>query len=70
MNTTNLAVDLTAPQRRLDYEEQGIREPLTFPHPPAGLLSGRTNIPAKQKDPLATFKVVTKRMLFLTHLLS
>ena len=48
-NTTNLAIDLAAPQRRLNHIEQRVREPVTFPHSPAGLLSGWTNIPAKQK---------------------
>ena len=40
-----LAVNLTAPQSRLDDIEQSICQALTLPHPPPGLLPCRTHVP-------------------------
>lgn len=49
-DTTNLTIDLAAPKCRLDHVKQGICEPVTLPHPLAGLLSSWTYIPAKQRE--------------------
>lgn len=54
MNTTNLAIDLAAPECGLDHVEQGIGEALALPHPSAGFLSGRADIPAKREGPLVS----------------
>lgn len=53
-NTTNLAIDLAAPECGLDHVEQGIGEALALPHPSAGFLSGRADIPAKREGPLVS----------------
>lgn len=71
-NSTNLAIDLTAPQCRLNHIQQGIREPITLPHPPAGLLSSWTYIPERQRNRTVTFRQPPRdhpfrRMLF-SHL--
>lgn len=44
-----LAVNLAAPQGGLDDVEQSVRQALTLPHPPAGLLAGRTHIPVGRR---------------------